>query len=72
MAELIFNGFLPNEEKPIEFIEFRIIASEAYKDIQGKIIFDYIESERKFEIKESSVEPNILIAMLGENVKFLI
>lgn len=74
MAELIFKGFLPQENKPEKFEKFREIANEIYKTVDGTIVFSWIEILQQFDIIENNTtKDNIeLKSMLGINSPFLI
>lgn len=74
MAKLIFRGFLPTEEKPPSFKEFREIASNLFSPLEGKLVFDYVKAYGQFEISENTTEMDYsaLIERLGENSKYLL
>ena len=58
MANLEFRGFLPQEEKPEKFDKFRELASETYKNLNGKIVFSWISTLEQFDIIENTTEKN--------------
>jgi len=74
MAELSFRGFLPTEEKPERFEQFRIIASEKLSDLEGKLTFSYIENYQQFDILENTTtkDESELRKILGEDSNYLI
>ena len=74
MAELSFRGFLPIEEKPEQFEEFRKIAPELLKDLNGKLTFDYVPTYNQFDITENTTDKNYseIRKILGDCSKYLI
>lgn len=74
MAELVFNGFLPQENKPENFEKFREIANEIYQTLDGNIVFSWIEILQQFDIIENNTNKNNteLKNMLGINSNFLV
>lgn len=74
MAELSFRGFLPVEEKPEQFEEFRKIAPELLKDLKGKLTFDYVSTYNQFDITENTTNKTYseIRKILGNSSKYLI
>ncbi|ADV50591.1 hypothetical protein Celal_3325 [Cellulophaga algicola DSM 14237] len=74
MAELIFNGFLPMEEKPEHFEEFRNITSELLSDLEGKLVFSYVSTYQQFDISENTTNKTYseIRKILGDDSKYLI
>lgn len=74
MAELSFRGFLPIEEKPEQFEEFRKIAPELLKDLNGKLTFDYVSTYNQFDITENTTNKTYseIRKILGNSSKYLI
>jgi len=74
MAELSFRGFLPIEEKPEQFEEFRKIAPELLKDLNGKLTFDYVSTYNQFDIAENTTNKTYseIRKILGNSSKYLI
>ena len=73
MAKLEFRGYLPHQEKPDKFEEFREIASKVYKLLSGGIVFSWIETLEQFDIIENNTEiSNIeLKEILGKSSHYL-
>jgi len=74
MADLNFRGFLPMEEKPEQFEQFRKVASKKLSYLDGKLTFSYVINYQQFEILENSTNKNEseLRKILGEDSKYLI
>jgi hypothetical protein len=74
MANLEFRGFLPQEEKPKKFEKFRELASETYKNLNGKIVFSWIPSLEQFDIIENKTKKNDieLRNMIGDDLTYLV
>ena len=74
MAELNFKGFLPIEEKPEQFEEFRKIASELLADLNGKLTFDYVKTYNQFDISVNTTDKTYseIRKILGNDSKYLI
>tara|TARA_R110002096_G_C14261203_1_gene694703 strand:- start:88 stop:312 length:225 start_codon:yes stop_codon:yes gene_type:complete len=74
MANLEFRGFLPQEEKPERFGKFRELASETYKNLNGKIVFSWISTLEQFDIIENTTEKNDieLRNMIGNDLTYLV
>jgi hypothetical protein len=74
MAELKFIGFLPTEEKPEQFENFRKITSELFANLKGKLTFEFVSIHQQFDITENTTNKtyNELRTILGESSKHLI
>ena len=74
MVELEFRGFLPNEEKPEQFQNFRKITSELFANLKGKLTFEYVSAYQQFDITENTTNKTYteLRKILGKNSKYLI
>ena len=74
MAELNFTGFLPMEEKPEHFEQFRKIAPELFAHLDGKLTFDYVSTFNQFDITENTTDKTYseIRKILGEDSKYLI
>lgn len=74
MAEIEFKGFLPMEEKPEQFEEFRKIAPELLADLNGKITFDYVTTYNQFDITENTTDKTYseIRKILGNDSKYII
>jgi hypothetical protein len=74
MAELNFTGFLPMEEKPEHFEQFRNIASTLLSDLEGKLTFSYVSTHQQFDISENTTNKTYseLRTILGNDSKYLI
>ena len=73
MINLKFKPFLPQEVKPKNFEDFRQIASDTYKELEGNLTFMFLEGLNQFEIVENTTNKNNVEIknMLGENSTYL-
>ena len=74
MIKLKFKPFLPHQEKPERFEEFRKIASDVFKNLEGNLTFLYVSGINQFEILENTTDKKDfeLKIMLGKYSNFLI
>jgi hypothetical protein len=73
MINLKFKPFLPQEVKPKSFENFRQIASDIYKGLEGNLTFMFLEGLNQFEIEENTTNKNNVEIknMLGEYSTYL-
>ena len=74
MINLKFKPFLPQQEKPKSFEDFRTIASDIYKNLKGNLTFIFLEGLSQFEIEENTTgkSETELKNMLGENSNYIV
>ncbi|EZH73656.1 hypothetical protein ATO12_17115 [Aquimarina atlantica] len=56
MANLEFTPFLPQENVPERFSEFRKLASsnKELQDVKGEIVFNYVSQYKQFDIEKNT------------------
>lgn len=74
MVKLEFKEFLPQEEKPVKVKKFIEIASNVYEQLEGRLVFLWIEALEQFDIKENTTVKNDveLKNMLGDDSAYLV